>query len=107
MQKIIIENFKCFHNIEIKLNELTVFAGGNGNGKSSAIQALLLLRRKIEHCGEWKTNHFEFNEINNLDVQLNDAYCLSLGTSEHILHVEYEMPKIKLGFFVSYKAVVV
>ena len=104
MQKIIIENFKCFHNIEIKLNELTVFAGGNGNGKSSAIQALLLLRRTIEHCGEWKTNHFEFNEINNLDVQLNDAYCLSLGNSEHILHVEYEMPKIKLGFSSENKA---
>lgn len=97
MEKLIIKNFKCFSDIEISLNDLTVFAGGNGNGKSSAVQSLLLLRRTIEHCGEWKKDHYEFNEINNLNVELNDVYCLSLGNSENILHVEYEDPIIELG----------
>ena len=71
-----IKNFKCFYGIEVPINELTVFAGGNGNGKSTAIQALLLLRRTIEHCSEWKGDHFEYNVTNNLNVELNEVYCL-------------------------------
>jgi predicted ATPase len=97
MEKLIIKNFKCFHNTEIDLNDLTVFAGGNGNGKSSAIQSLLLLRRTIEHCSEWKTDHFEYNTINHLNVELNDTYCLGLGNSENILPSEYDNPTIELG----------
>lgn len=98
MYKLTIKNFKCFDDIEVTINDLTIFAGGNGNGKSSAIQSLLLLRRTIEHCSEWKKTHFEFNEINGLNVELNDIYCLSLGNSENILHVEYEDPILELGF---------
>ena len=97
MDKLSIKNFKCFHNIEIDLNDLTVFAGVNGNGKSSAIQSLLLMRRTIEHCSDWKTDHFEFNQINGLNIELNDVYCLGLGNSENILHVEYDNPIIELG----------
>ena len=62
MEKLIIKNFKCFSDIEVSLNDLTIFAGGNGNGKSSAVQSLLLLRRTIEHCSEWKKDHYEYNE---------------------------------------------
>ncbi|MCP4137477.1 MAG: AAA family ATPase [bacterium] len=40
-----IKNFKCFPDNEIPLNKLTVFAGANGSGKSTAVQALLLLLR--------------------------------------------------------------
>lgn len=97
MEKLIIKNFKCFHNTEIELNDLTVFAGGNGNGKSSAIQSLLLLRRTIEHCSEWKNDHYEYKKINGLNIELNDVYCLGLGNSENILYVEYENPIIELG----------
>lgn len=96
-----IKNFKCFYDIEIPINALTVFAGANGNGKSTAIQALLLLRRTVEHCSEWKNNHFEYyfeySKINNLNVELNGTYCLGLGNSENILPTEYEEPKIELG----------
>jgi predicted ATPase len=97
MEKLIIKNFKCFSDVEVNLNNLTVFAGGNGNGKSSAIQSLLLLRRTIEHCSEWKIDHFEYNKTNGLNVELNDVYCLGLGNSENILHVEYDSPIIELG----------
>lgn len=38
-------NFKCFDDASIPLNRLTVLAGLNGTGKSSVIQALLLLRQ--------------------------------------------------------------
>lgn len=40
-----IERFKCFEDVTITFGKLTLFAGINGAGKSSAIQALLLLRQ--------------------------------------------------------------
>lgn len=92
-----IKNFKCFYDVEILINDLTVFAGGNGNGKSTAIQAILLLRRTIEHCSEWKGNSFEYNSINGLNVDLNDVYCLRLGNSLNILPSEFTETDIELG----------
>ncbi len=97
MTKLTIKNFKCFYETEIQLNDLTVFAGGNGNGKSTAIQSLLLLRRTVEHCSEWKTNNFEYNSINKLNVELNDVYCLGLGNSLNILPSEFKETEIELG----------
>jgi predicted ATPase len=38
MENLLIHNFKCFQEVEIPLNRLTVFAGANGNGKSTAIR---------------------------------------------------------------------
>lgn len=92
-----IKNFKCFYDIEIPINELTVFAGGNGNGKSTAIQTLLLLRRTIEHCSQWGNGYFEYNNINRLNVELNDVYCLGLGNSLNILPSEFKETDIILG----------
>lgn len=78
-----IENFKCFRHQTIPFNKLTVLTGANGNGKSTVIQALLFLRRTIEHCGTWSSldNFFKFSAINELNVELNGAYCLALGNS--------------------------
>ena len=38
-------NFKCFVAQELRTRELTIIAGGNAAGKSSIVQALLLLRQ--------------------------------------------------------------
>lgn len=97
MEKLLIHNFKCFQNTEIPLNRLTVFAGGNGNGKSTAIQALLFLRRTIEHCSKWENDHYEFKEINGLKVELNGAYCLALGDSSNISNRAKEEVDVRLG----------
>lgn len=97
MEKLLIHNFKCFQNTEIPLNRLTVFAGGNGNGKSTAIQALLFLRRTIEHCSKWEKDHYEFKEINGLKVELNGAYSLALGDSSNISNRAKEEVDVRLG----------
>jgi predicted ATPase len=84
MRNLKIENFKCFTKKNIPLNRLTILAGANGNGKSTVIQALLFLRRTIEHCAKWEfgeQNHYVYSEINGLNVELNGAYCLALGNS--------------------------
>lgn len=43
LEKIYISGFKCFNTVEISLKRLNIFSGTNSSGKSSAIQAFLLL----------------------------------------------------------------
>lgn len=43
-----INNFKCFDSLSIELSNLNVFAGINSMGKSSVIQAILLLKQSFD-----------------------------------------------------------
>lgn len=72
-----IENFKCYYSSDIPLNYLTVLAGANGNGKSTAIQALLMMRNAYEH-----------DKVGERAIEINGPYCLSLGTTLDIIPVE-------------------
>jgi predicted ATPase len=99
MNHLIINQFKCFVDADININQLTVMAGANGNGKSTAIQALLYFRRTIEHCGEWIDGEYQLNKINGLNVQLNGAYCLALGNSSFVLNRNAELNEIIIGVF--------
>jgi Uncharacterized conserved protein len=74
-----IENFKCYYCVDIPINYLTVLAGANGNGKSTAIQALLMMRNAYEH-----------ELVNDAVIEINGPYCLSLGTTLDIIPVEAE-----------------
>ena len=49
LSKLRIQGFKCFDNEELKLGNLTLFTGINSAGKSSALQALLLLMQQEEN----------------------------------------------------------
>ena len=93
-----ISQFKCFEDADIHINKLTVMAGANGNGKSTTIQALLYLRRTIEHCGEWHDNQYHLHKTNNLNVSLNGTYCLALGNSTAVLNKNYSDNVIVLGY---------
>ena len=42
---ITLKNFKCFRELEVNPKLITVFIGPNGTGKSSVLQALLLLKQ--------------------------------------------------------------
>lgn len=92
-----IENFKCFYNVDIPINNLTFFAGANGNGKSTSIQALLFLRKTIEHCASWESGKYKLVEVNGLNVELNGAYCLALGNSSVILPKNSNANTVKIG----------
>ena len=92
--KLRIKNFKCFYDTEINLNHLTLFAGANGFGKSSAIQALLFMRHTIEHCSKWNETRFTGELDTNLKVDLNGTYCLSLGMSSDVIPIDAERNSI-------------
>lgn len=48
LTNIVLKNFKCFEEQEIPVSNLTLLTGLNGMGKSSVIQALLLLRQNFD-----------------------------------------------------------
>ena len=56
--EVTLENFKCFRRVRIHPKRVTVFIGPNGTGKSSVLQALLLLKQsvgadRLQHQGEF------------------------------------------------------
>lgn len=101
MSELLIKNFKCFYDVKIPLNRLTVLAGANGNGKSTTIQALLYLRRTIEHCALWEENRYVYNIPNGLNVELNGSYCLALGNSNYVLPRNATRDSITIGILGS------
>lgn len=102
-----INQFKCFVDADISINNLTVMAGANGNGKSTTIQALLYFRRTIEHCGEWIDGKYVLNKVNGMNVPLNGVYCLALGSSSFVLNRNAEDNEITLGLFNEQQEVLV
>ena len=60
INRIKLTNFKCFELVDLKLSPITLFCGVNGAGKSSVIQALLLLRQSLK-SGELRENKLNLN----------------------------------------------
>ncbi|SJM33312.1 AAA family ATPase [Mesorhizobium delmotii] len=93
-----IENFKCFKRATLPLSPITIVSGGNGVGKSSIIQALLLLRQAADQlrvieglAGPAVSGRADF------PVRLNGAYRLALGNSQVVTNSEIESAEIVLG----------
>ena len=47
LERIKLENFKCFKSQEIPLGSISILTGLNGMGKSTVLQSLLLLRQEV------------------------------------------------------------
>lgn len=104
-------NFKCFVEVDIPLNRLTVMAGANGNGKSTSIQALLFLRKTIEEyfsklAGYYYAEFTEEEEIINAPVSLNTGYSLNIGNSGHITNRSVGKSEFSLGVFNEEKEII-
>lgn len=60
-----LENYKCFQEpIAFKCGKINIFSGINGRGKSSAMQALLLLSQSINISNNWEYCHLKGEHIN-------------------------------------------
>ncbi len=77
-----ISGFKCFRKKSFTIDKLTVLTGSNGAGKSSLIQALLLLRLSIEKNLQ-NENSLNYTSRNwkGYPTPLNLGYELALGTN--------------------------
>ncbi|MCT7444111.1 DUF3696 domain-containing protein [Aliarcobacter cryaerophilus] len=88
MRSLTIKNFKCFDDKRVNFRNLTVLAGGNGAGKSTVIQSILLFAQS-----------FEKNSDNQIPVKLflNDYYC-ELGSSERLNNEDSDKELIEFIF---------
>lgn len=95
-----IRNFKCFQQVDIEVNNLTVLVGANGYGKSSAIQALLLIRHTIEEKCQYDDGKQRFIQAPASlcnEISLNGSYDLALGYSSSIINREVQESEINFS----------
>lgn len=75
IKEIRVKNFKCFEQISVDFKELNLFTGVNGMGKSTLIQAILLLRQTYE----------KYNSLDWKRIILNGHY-INLGTIKDVAY---------------------
>ena len=95
LTRLFIKNFKCFLNTEMQLGLLTLFAGANSSGKSSAIQALRLClgnagkpqgKESQITIKDKKTG--QFNELNSF-LTNEKSFVIGLTTSDGQVNTTY------------------
>ena len=69
---ITLENFKCFRQVSINPKRLTVLIGPNGTGKSSILQALLLLKQSSGSRLIYKGDFVNFSDHSELTPNFLD-----------------------------------
>jgi predicted ATPase len=82
LKSVQIKNFKALKQVELELGGLNLFAGLNGMGKSSVIQALLLLKQSAGERGR---------------LRLNDPEFASLGKGKDVFYQFAEEPSIAIS----------
>jgi len=98
-----IENFKCFSGkTSIPLSKLTVCTGMNSVGKSTLIQALLLLKQSHESLGKFKDSNVLLNTDalklgSTNQIMLTDKMFLSLDED----WIEYTAGDDKLSLIIN------
>lgn len=84
LKEIHLEYFKCFRKLNLPLSNLTLLSGINSAGKSSVIQALVLLHQEIN------------NNDRSKKINLNGD-CIKLGTASDIIDEIYGKDKINIS----------
>ena len=84
--RIDLRHFKCFEALKLPLQPLTLLSGGNASGKSSVMQALVLLHQTMrEH--EWSSR-----------LMLNGA-TICLGTAADVIDQVYGRHVLGISLF--------
>lgn len=86
IDRIELENFKCFKHTKLDLKTLNLFSGINGMGKSTVIQSLLLLKQSFEQ--DYLPNR----------ISLNGNY-VNIGTGQDLLYENAENDDIRISIF--------
>lgn len=86
LKKVVLNNFKCFEELEIELKPISVLCGVNSGGKSSIIQAILLGMEAIK----------KGRKGGNIDLT-NLIYNVNLYSFEELLFDDANEDKIKVS----------
>ncbi|HEV3317244.1 MAG TPA: DUF3696 domain-containing protein [Candidatus Angelobacter sp.] len=84
-----LRNFKCFTEATLELRPLTLLAGMNGMGKSSIIQALLLLRQSFQQGLLPSRGLALSGDLAQIGTS-GDALCKGADSDELALGVQFE-----------------
>ncbi len=84
LSRLHVHNFKCFEQLSLELQPLTMLSGTNGGGKSSVIQALVLLAQTMSQR-EWGSS------------LLLEGPDLSLGSAGDVLNQRVGGKRLMLG----------
>ena len=86
LDKIKIQNFKCFEDIEVVFGNITLLCGTNSSGKSSVIQALLLLENMNKNPKSQLNNEWldlgKFEEVRNF-ITRADEFSIKLTSKDN------------------------
>lgn len=91
-----IEGFKRFQSCTLDLEPLTALTGLNGAGKTSIIQALLLLRHASLASHKFPVSR-EVDQNHTATVPLNGAFGLELGGAQDVLNIQHSSQQIVLS----------
>lgn len=80
-KKVRIQGFKCFEDNTFEFNKITLLTGSNGSGKSSVIQALLLMNLSYDINDTVYMRDKTFTT-----VVLNGKYELNLGLFDDVIN---------------------
>lgn len=101
LKRIEFDNFKCLSGKSFDLNKVNVFTGYNGRGKSSVMQAILMISQSIRKDDLTSIKHLHVNgdwvKLGDFDELLADENKFNFGLSL-ILSEENTEHNVQLGY---------
>ncbi|MEV7137842.1 AAA family ATPase [Streptomyces tauricus] len=103
IEQLALTNFKAFRSAEIPLAPVTLLTGLNSSGKSSVLQALVLLRQSYDASTLFSAD----GQSEEQGGFLLNGELLELGTGQDVLHEDFvrmpnlPAPLIRVGFRTS------
>ncbi|MDE6338926.1 MAG: DUF3696 domain-containing protein, partial [Muribaculaceae bacterium] len=96
------DNFKCLSGKEFGLDKVNIFTGYNGRGKSSVMQAILMLSQSTrkDDINSFARLHVngDFVKLGDFDELLTDPETLHFNLTLKILDNEDKERMVKLGY---------
>ncbi len=100
LEYIVLKNFKCFDELQIRLAPLSLITGMNGVGKSTLIQSLLIIRQSMVarylQDGYISLNDELVNLINGRELLYNqaDEECVRIEIDDTESGYTFTLPKV-------------
>ena len=95
IEKLHVTNFKCFREKDMDFNRLTILTGAHAAGKSSVIQALLLLSHTSEFMvnrGEaWSEESIDVNQVLGIQVGAPNALICQNPTEDEAFDFAFDL----------------